>query len=433
MPNTIAENLQRLAAARTAISNAIITKGGTVNAGDGLEEFPNDINTIPTANLRTLNVTENGTYYESTPTEITSTSFPITLNDSLGTPLLDYLISGDMSQSGTPTPTTPIQPQDCGEKTENMFDCTRIDGIIAGSFINQNGNIIKNNEYYISYPIYVMEEKTYTWRFNADSYNTTHTSPTVGFYDASNNLLSVALHNPAIKYFSFNIPNGCKYIRCSVFTRDNAQRQAMLNLGSTPLPYEPYGYKIPISSANTTTPVYLGEVETMRRIKKLVLTGEETDWLKASSTYTGCFYKSTPLSAVQTQMYCTHLPYIAVSDFELGTITISESKRINLWFEQFDNNTTVADFKTYLATQYAAGTPVIIWYVLAEPETAVVNEPLRKIDDYADTVSGITIPTIVGANTIDVDTTLKPSEVSINYHGWHPMSALHKFNGTSWD
>lgn len=110
MPNTIAENLQRLAAARTAISNAIITKGGTVNAGDGLEEFPNDINTIPTANLTALNVTENGTYYESTLTEITSTSFPITLNDSLGTPLLDYLISGNMSQTGTPTPTTPIQP-----------------------------------------------------------------------------------------------------------------------------------------------------------------------------------------------------------------------------------------------------------------------------------------------------------------------------------
>ena len=36
-------------------------------------------------------------------------------------------------------------------------------------------------------------------------------------------------------------------------------------------------YKIPISSANTTTPIYLGEVETTRRVKKLVLTGEETN------------------------------------------------------------------------------------------------------------------------------------------------------------
>jgi len=47
MPNTIAENLQRLKDSRTAIGNAIIAKGGTVNEGDGFEEFPADIATIP--------------------------------------------------------------------------------------------------------------------------------------------------------------------------------------------------------------------------------------------------------------------------------------------------------------------------------------------------------------------------------------------------
>lgn len=47
MPNTIAENLQRLQTARTAIATAITTKGGTVTQGDGFEEFPADIATIP--------------------------------------------------------------------------------------------------------------------------------------------------------------------------------------------------------------------------------------------------------------------------------------------------------------------------------------------------------------------------------------------------
>lgn len=47
MPNTIAQNLARLQAARTAIGNAITTKGGTVTQGDGFEEFPADIATIP--------------------------------------------------------------------------------------------------------------------------------------------------------------------------------------------------------------------------------------------------------------------------------------------------------------------------------------------------------------------------------------------------
>jgi hypothetical protein len=83
------------------------------------------------------------------------------------------------------------------------------------------------------------------------------------------------------------------------------------------------------------------------------------------------------------------------------------------------NQTTLADFKSYLAAQYAAGTPVTVWYVLDEPETDIVNEPLMKIGDYADTVSceqaGVQIPTNKGSTTVDVDTTLKPSEVYIKY------------------
>lgn len=46
--HTIAENLTRLTTARTDIADAIVAKGGTVTAGDGFEEFPADIATIPT-------------------------------------------------------------------------------------------------------------------------------------------------------------------------------------------------------------------------------------------------------------------------------------------------------------------------------------------------------------------------------------------------
>ncbi len=47
MPNTIAQNLQRLIDAKTAIADAITTMGGTVSVGDGLEDFALDISTIP--------------------------------------------------------------------------------------------------------------------------------------------------------------------------------------------------------------------------------------------------------------------------------------------------------------------------------------------------------------------------------------------------
>ena len=47
MPNTIAENLQRLVDARADIASAITAKGGTVTQGDGFEDFPAGILGIP--------------------------------------------------------------------------------------------------------------------------------------------------------------------------------------------------------------------------------------------------------------------------------------------------------------------------------------------------------------------------------------------------
>ena len=47
MPNTLKQNVDRVKAAKTAIGNAIIAKGGTVSVGDGLEEFAAAIGTIP--------------------------------------------------------------------------------------------------------------------------------------------------------------------------------------------------------------------------------------------------------------------------------------------------------------------------------------------------------------------------------------------------
>ena len=47
MPNTIAQNLARLVASKTAIAQAITEKGGTVGETDGFEEFPIAIGTIP--------------------------------------------------------------------------------------------------------------------------------------------------------------------------------------------------------------------------------------------------------------------------------------------------------------------------------------------------------------------------------------------------
>jgi hypothetical protein len=70
--------------------------------------------------------------------------------------------------------------------------------------------------------------------------------------------------------------------------------------------------------------------------------------------------------------------------------------------------TDAAAYKSYLADQYAAGTPVTIWYVLAEDQAEAVTIPQ--------------IPTISGQNTLSFGTALQPSSVSVTGHIKHVTS-----------
>lgn len=201
-------------------------------------------------------------------------------------------------------------------------------------------------------------------------------------------------------------------------------------------------YKIPISSANTTTPVYLGEVETTRRIKKLVLTGNES-YTKNDADSTHYLYYGgrgalLPNSIEKTPLLCNELP--VTSGAPQSQVGISSNNNFNVVYLNFGadvmnaqtSGNIVKGLKEYLAAQYAAGTPVTVWYALAEPTTGIVNEPLRKIGDYADEVSGIIIPTIAGANTLSIGTALQPSEVTVNYKGWHPVQSAHERENGAW-
>lgn len=183
-------------------------------------------------------------------------------------------------------------------------------------------------------------------------------------------------------------------------------------------------YKLPILSNSAVTDIYLGESQTTRWIKKLVFDGTE-NW------------------------YSSHLPdslfNINITDYIKNTNAIicrcthfKAQKNITLWSQVQDkcvcfydrayelfylrdsDFSTVDDFKSYLAAQYAAGTPVTVWYVFAEPETGIVNEPLMKIGDYADTIdstqSTVQIPTAAGETTISwAGEGLAPSEVELVY------------------
>ena len=122
------------------------------------------------------------------------------------------------------------------------------------------------------------------------------------------------------------------------------------------------------------------------------------------------------------QVFSSHFGTRKSGSFPIvGNLVYNGDSNKNMIFRMSDDTTitTVDGFKAWLAAQYAAETPVTVWYILAEPETGIVNEPLCKIGDYADELSstdaGATIPTVKGQNTLTVGTELQPSEMTIVY------------------
>lgn len=347
-----------------------------------------------------------------------------------GSPLISWRISGNTVQSGTPTPQNPAMPDGCGNMTGNLLNLNLFAEKYEGKITFGNG----------VFDVSTASQDMYTTGISVDiPANTTFSCENITkenqslrgrikfvFDDNSSQDVLITLsdgttaQNPVVSFAKAIIAIRLDW---STFNGGFSFKLAMLNTGSTALPYEPYGYKIPISSAGQTTPVYLGEVQTTRKIKKLVLTGEEM-WQK-SNAYQGSFYAQiiTGILSETYTAYCSHLAFSILSQYAKGKFCFNGGiiKNCNLWFNQFDSSTTVDELKAYLAAQYSAGTPVTVWYVLATPETAVVNEPLRKIGEYADTLSmeqaGVSIPTNNGSTTVDVETTLKPSEVYIKYKG----------------
>lgn len=179
-------------------------------------------------------------------------------------------------------------------------------------------------------------------------------------------------------------------------------------------------WTIPITCAGQTVPVNLGEVQTVRQIKKRVFDGSE-NWTVWNYLTAVLFY--TPVAdGTGDQVMSSHFGTRKTGSLPIaGNVVYNGSSNKNMIFRMSDDTTTttVDGFKAWLAAQYANGTPVTVWYVLAEPTMGIVNESLCKIGDYADELSstdaGVSIPTVKGQNTLTVGTDLQPGEMTIVY------------------
>ena len=334
-------------------------------------------------------------------------------------------IIGNMVQTGTPSPQSIIIPSECGDKTANLFDYKTAyaqylsgdDVVITPPQMTAEKQYFTNSEVgtEITISVYAKTVTSNRVYIRASINGTNVNSNTISRNNSG--LITVTVTPTSTNdYFNLTYGDGGDY---------NTFNQFMVNTGSTALPYQPNGYKIPILFNSTTTNVYLGEVQSTRNIKQLILTGQETNW-----TYSAEYTRFTTIlpNALNTGVRTDYTPcshYTSIHDgrpiSEVPDKSVYTGQSAGTVYLQVKDTTytTVDGFKTYLQQQYANGTPVAVWYVLATPTTGILNEPIRKIGTYADSVSVTGIPTTGTAEQFDIDTTLKPSEVSLTYHGWH--------------
>ena len=346
-----------------------------------------------------------------TLTGIPPLSFP-----SDGSPLISLSMKGNTQQTGTPSPDNIIMPTFCGVRTANLFDKNAPDRTTTG-YIKSDGTIQTSTSFSTSGYIPISGFETITLSGYGGG-----TDPAYCLYDSNKEYISGSAY---IGRGTLVLTVGeAAFIRMSY--RNTAVNATMLNAGSPALPYEPFGWAEKITCGGETTPVYLEQTQTVRKIRKLVLTGEET-----FSAYDATYNRFAlvvsdwiQLGVRKSPLCCSHYQAIydgrAIADVPDNSVYSDGGNTGRMFFKTTDY-TDVTDFKAYLASEYAAGHPVTVWYVLANEQTGISNEPLAKIDTYADELhsedAGVSIPTAKGNNVLTIDTPIQPSEMTITYKG----------------
>jgi hypothetical protein len=314
-----------------------------------------------------------------------------------------------------PSPTHPIMPEFVGVRTGNLCPVTSFDKPTDRYYVISLSSPLQPGTYTLSAEITGESLESRISFRNSSLAQITGVNIAV---QSGRSAVTVTLNNTCYALYIYGGTAPTDIIPISY-------ENIMLNAGSTALHYAPYGWTEKITSAGQTVPVFLGEVPTVRRVKKLVLDGTEVGWTKASSARV--FYNT---SIVDDANNAVGIVTVLSShyDAQINVSTVGNVNDKHCCFRTSAKTIYIADsnfeaiseFVEYLAAQYAAGTPVTVWYVLAEPETAIVNEPLCKIGDYADTLTseqaGVILPTNDGNTTISVDTALAPSKFEVKVH-----------------
>lgn len=157
------------------------------------------------------------------------------------------------------------------------------------------------------------------------------------------------------------------YIQVLANTSVNAIFYPMIEVGSTPTEYEPYQgdtYNITLPEAvyGGTVDCVTGEGEKIWN--NIAFNGTEV-WQVSASNIVLYNATSKPSNTNPGKGYCSHFSF----SYSYGGDCIFITGKTVCLGVSLATKYTLEEWKSYLAAQYAAGTPITIVYQLATPET----------------------------------------------------------------
>lgn len=195
---------------------------------------------------------------------------------------------------------------------------------------------------------------------------------------------NIAVSSTASKTFTLSdsIKHCVTYISVAPDSVVDTTIRPMLNLGNTAMPYEPYqGSVTPLPIPRPLRRVGDVKDKCVTRQKhegaeKLVVTYNvgfvELDGTETSHLYADIFYldysAAWPTPANRVNGVCSHYPYGAYSKGKIGLTDNGAAVVYNPNGDYTSDEAGLEEWKSYLAAQKAAGTPVQVVYQLATPE-----------------------------------------------------------------
>lgn len=384
-----------------------------------------------------------------------------------GKPLTAWSITGNTVQNGTPTPENPVEVQAVGDRTGNLFDYSTIRTGYRIAWAT--GEDYADNTAMMSDYIKVK--------------NTTYSCSNMAMiicYDGNKKYLGalnksmVVEKEVGIFYDMFTInDNECKFIKLLTYQGFVIGNKTMLNEGSTALPYEPYGYKIPVVTRgkNLLEPIGFSaqvitnindyrnktnkngtSLSTVYGGSVLVTQANQSGTTTNTSYTNGYFY-----IVVDFSKFTTGKNYILSFDYEIKekhstvsgsiayigsstsftnisgdwskdgrkSVTFTVKEGLKPYIEirlcgnsifvsniQIEEGTTATPYEPY---HEPITTPIYLPTPLYSGEVMRGDGTITRSDGTTETFTAPQIPTINGTTVIDVDTAVKPESMTIKY------------------